>query len=197
MILLIIILLIFVGFIALYFGSKLVIISLENIANRLGISHLLVGLTILAIGTSLPEIAISVTGGIDKLAGINSNIDGIIVGNKIDSPLANENVKELKKKFGDKLTLISTLTGEGLDHLKEKIWESSNLIRIYTDKSKDAIVLKKGVTVEALVKSIHKKLLEGFKEAIINGSSAKFPNQKVGLRHVLEDEDRVRIVSRS
>ena len=81
----IIILFIIIGFIALYFGSKLVIISLENIANRLGIGHLMVGLTILAIGTSLPEIAVSVAGGFDKLYGIDPNIDGIVVGNKIGS----------------------------------------------------------------------------------------------------------------
>ncbi|MFX1338764.1 MAG: calcium/sodium antiporter [Promethearchaeota archaeon] len=85
MILLITILMILVGFIALYFGSKLVIRSLENIAYRLEISHLMVGLTILAIGTSLPEIAISISGGIDKLAGVSSNIDGIVIGNKVGS----------------------------------------------------------------------------------------------------------------
>ncbi len=84
-VILIIILFIILGFIALYFGSKLIIISLENIANHFGISHLMVGLTILAIGTSLPEIAVSVSGGLDKLTGINPNIDGIVVGNKIGS----------------------------------------------------------------------------------------------------------------
>jgi len=73
------------GFIGLFFGAKLLIISLENIAHRLGISHLMVGLTILAIGTSLPEIAVSIMGGLDKLYGIDPNIDGIVIGNKIGS----------------------------------------------------------------------------------------------------------------
>ena len=73
------------SFIGLYFGSKLVIISLENIANRFGISHLMVGLTILAIGTSLPEIAVSVIGGIDKLSGLENNVDAIVIGNKVGS----------------------------------------------------------------------------------------------------------------
>lgn len=85
MVLIVIIFMISMGFIALYLGSKLVIISLENVANRLGISHLLVGLTILAIGTSLPEISVSVAGGLDKLTGIDPNIDGIVIGNKIGS----------------------------------------------------------------------------------------------------------------
>lgn len=76
---------IILGFIGLYFGAKFVIIGLENIANKLNISHLIVGLTVLAIGTSLPEIAVSVMGGIDKLLGVAPNIDGIVIGNKVGS----------------------------------------------------------------------------------------------------------------
>lgn len=77
------------GFIGLYFGAKLVIIGLENISARLKVSHIMVGLTILAIGTSLPEIAVSVIGGFDKFLGIDPNIDGIVIGNKIGSFLSN------------------------------------------------------------------------------------------------------------
>jgi len=73
------------GFFGLYFGAKFVIISLENIADRLNISHIMVGLTILSIGTSLPEIAVSIMGAIDKIFGIDPNIDGIVIGNKVGS----------------------------------------------------------------------------------------------------------------
>ncbi len=73
------------GFIVLYFGAKCVIIGLENIADRLHISHIMVGLTILSIGTSLPEISVSIMGGLDKLLGIDPNIDGIVIGNKVGS----------------------------------------------------------------------------------------------------------------
>ncbi|MFW9876526.1 MAG: calcium/sodium antiporter [Candidatus Thorarchaeota archaeon] len=79
------ILFLILGFLWLYFGAKFVIISLENIADRLNISHIMVGLTILSIGTSLPEIAVSIMGGIDKILGIDPNIDGIVIGNKIGS----------------------------------------------------------------------------------------------------------------
>lgn len=58
---------------------------MEGIASHFRISHILVGLTILAIGTSLPEIAVSIMGGLDKLTGISPNIDGIIIGNKVGS----------------------------------------------------------------------------------------------------------------
>jgi len=77
------------GFIGIFFGGKYVIVGLENISSRLGISHLLVGLTVLAIGTSLPEISVSVMGGIDKLLGYSEIIDGIVIGNKIGSFLVN------------------------------------------------------------------------------------------------------------
>ena len=73
------------GFLGLYFGSKFVIVGLENIADRFNISHIMVGLTILSIGTSLPEIAVSIMGGLDKLLGIDPNIDGIVIGNKVGS----------------------------------------------------------------------------------------------------------------
>ena len=76
---------IILGFIGLFFGAKFVIIGLENISNKLNISHLMVGLTVLAIGTSLPEIAVSIMGGIDKLIGVATSIDGIVIGNKVGS----------------------------------------------------------------------------------------------------------------
>ncbi len=79
------ILFLILGFFGLYFGAKFVIISLENIADRLNISHIMVGLTILSIGTSLPEIAVSIMGGIDKILGIDPYIDGIVIGNKVGS----------------------------------------------------------------------------------------------------------------
>ncbi|MBD3254991.1 MAG: calcium/sodium antiporter, partial [Candidatus Lokiarchaeota archaeon] len=84
-----IILFLSLGFIGLFLGGKLVIDGLENIANELGLSHLMVGLTILAIGTSLPEIAVSVIGGIDKLYGIEPDVDGIVIGNKVGSFIVN------------------------------------------------------------------------------------------------------------
>lgn len=74
-----------VGLFFLVLSAKFVVISLENIAKRFGVSQLLVGLIFLSIGTSLPEIAVSVIGAIDKITGISPNIDGIVIGNKVGS----------------------------------------------------------------------------------------------------------------
>lgn len=118
----------------------------------------------------------------------------IFIGNKIDSPLAKNNIIKLKKKFKD-IIFLSTLTGEGISDLKKRIWENSNLIRIYTEKTEEPMILEKGSSVEDLVKSIHKDLLENFEKAVVNGVSGKFPNQNVGLSHILEDNDRIKIIS--
>jgi len=119
----------------------------------------------------------------------------IFIGNKIDSSLAKRNTNKLKNKIKD-IILVSTLTGEGIEILKDRIWKVCNLIRIYTEKEEEPIILERDSSVKDFVKIIHKDLLKNFKEALINGKSAKFPNQRVGLNHILEDQDRIKIVTK-
>ena len=71
-----------VGLGALVLGGKLVVNSAVNIANVLGISQKVIGLTIVAAGTSLPELATSV------VAALKKNND-IAVGNIIGSNIFN------------------------------------------------------------------------------------------------------------
>jgi len=74
------------GLVGLLIGSQLAVGGFENVARHLGISHLLIGLTVVAIGTSLPEITVSVIGAVDILMGAEmSAVSGVVVGNKIGS----------------------------------------------------------------------------------------------------------------
>jgi uncharacterized protein len=118
----------------------------------------------------------------------------IFIGSKIDSLQAKENLIKIKKKFKEILPL-SAITEEGFQELKNEIWGKSNLIRIYTDDSTEPMILDKDSSVQDLINHIHKDLQEEFKEAIIDGPSAKFPNQRVGLSHILQDEDQVKVVT--
>jgi cation:H+ antiporter len=70
------------GFVFLVVGSQLLVNSATQIAESFGISELVIGLTIIAIGTSLPELATSV------MASIRGERD-IAVGNVIGSNLFN------------------------------------------------------------------------------------------------------------
>jgi len=79
------------------------------------------------------------------------------------------------------------------EDIKDLIWNNLNLIKVYTKqpgKEKDfpPIALKKNSTVKDLAEHIHKDFLRKFDFARIWGKG-KFQGQRVGLNHVLEDED--------
>ena len=76
------IILIIVGLLGLVIGGELIVKSAVNIATRLGVSEAIIGLTIVALGTSLPELATSV------IAAYKHNAD-IAVGNVFGSNIFN------------------------------------------------------------------------------------------------------------
>ncbi len=76
------ILLILIGFILLVKGADLLVKSAISIAKKFGISEMLIGLTILAIGTSLPEIFITITSA-------SEGYSDLIIGNAIGSCICN------------------------------------------------------------------------------------------------------------
>jgi cation:H+ antiporter len=70
------------GLILLTISSKILVWGAVNIAVSLGVSELIIGLTIIAIGTSLPELAASITGAL-------KNEHDIAIGNVVGSNLFN------------------------------------------------------------------------------------------------------------
>lgn len=76
------IILIVIGFIFLVKGADLLVKAATSIAKKFGLSEMLIGLTIVAIGTSLPEIFITITSSID-------NHSDLIIGNAIGSCICN------------------------------------------------------------------------------------------------------------
>ena len=74
------IVLIVVGLVALVYGSDLLVVNAIIIAERLGMSEAMIGLTIVAAGTSMPELATSVVAAIKKRSDIAI---GNIVGSNI------------------------------------------------------------------------------------------------------------------
>ncbi|MBI2107105.1 TGS domain-containing protein [Candidatus Woesearchaeota archaeon] len=114
----------------------------------------------------------------------------VLIGNKKDK-MINQSLEKFNNLF-----LISS--SDNLDKLKDFIWSNINLIKVYTKqpgKEKDfpPIALKKGSTVMDLAKEIHKDFIKKFKFARIFGKSVKFSGCKVGLEHVLQDDDAVEI----
>lgn len=76
------ILMIFGGILALFFGGRFIVDSAVNISRFFGLSDALIGLTIVAIGTSLPELAASIAAALKNQA-------GMVIGNVIGSNIFN------------------------------------------------------------------------------------------------------------
>jgi cation:H+ antiporter len=70
------------GLVLLTASSKILVWGAVNIATALGVSELVIGLTVIAIGTSLPELAASITGAL-------KNEHDIAIGNVVGSNLFN------------------------------------------------------------------------------------------------------------
>ena len=76
------IILIVIGFFLLIKGADFLVKSAISIAKRFGLSEMLIGLTILAVGTSFPEIFITITSALDGHS-------DLIIGNAIGSCICN------------------------------------------------------------------------------------------------------------
>lgn len=59
------------GLAALYFGARWLVGAASDIARRLGVSPLLIGLTVVAVGTSLPELFVGVSASIGGHPGVS------------------------------------------------------------------------------------------------------------------------------
>ena len=72
----------FVGSLLLYFGAEWIIKGGVSISNKFGISKLVIGLTVVAFGTSLPELLVS-------LIAVFENSPSLAIGNVVGSNIAN------------------------------------------------------------------------------------------------------------
>ncbi|MFH1641656.1 MAG: calcium/sodium antiporter [Nanoarchaeota archaeon] len=79
------IIILILGIILLVLGAELTVEAAKNLSAKFGISHAFVGLTIISIGTSLPEIATNIFSGIKNLGAVDAS--GIAVGTNIGSCL--------------------------------------------------------------------------------------------------------------
>jgi hypothetical protein len=89
---------------------------------------------------------------------------------------------------------ISSTTLLNLEQLKEQIFKSMDSIRVFTKepgkpRTEEPIVLPKNSTVYTIAEKILKGFSKKVRETRVTGPSSKFPNQKVGLSHILKDQD--------
>lgn len=136
---------------------------------------------------------------IDVIQGNRVYLPCVYVYNKIDC-VSLEEVDRLARS--DNTCVISCIDKLNLDYLLELIWEELALRRIYTKKRgeppdfTEAIIMRKGAAVEHVCHRVHRTLVDQFKYALVWGTSTKYSPQRVGISHVLDDEDVIQIMKK-
>ncbi len=125
----------------------------------------------------------------------------LVLANKVDVPGAVKRYRMLfehLKGRGVSLMPVSAKLGFNLDKIGDVLFKMLKIIRVYTKQpngevSKTPLILRRGATVEDAARKIHSDLVKYFVYAKVWGPSAKYPGERVGLDHVLEDGDVIEI----
>ncbi|CAG8459469.1 5104_t:CDS:10 [Paraglomus brasilianum] len=89
-----------------------------------------------------------------------------------------------------------------LRYLLDQVWKYLDLIRIYTKRRGEfpdlegGLIMRNGANVEHVCHAIHRSLAHEFRYALVWGRSAKHNPQRVGLAHVMENEDVIQVVKK-
>jgi uncharacterized protein len=106
--------------------------------------------------------------------------------------------KKQMKNFQQEMPhMVITWKDFNKKNLVKELWKAQHKIRVQTrvghKVAPKPIVLLEGSTVETVAKTIHKDMIRKFRFAKVRGPSAAFPNQQVGLEHVIKDTDVVEV----
>lgn len=90
----------------------------------------------------------------------------------------------------------------GVMDVVDRAWEELALLRIYTKRKgfppdfSEALIVRSGSTIGDVCDQVHRSLKESFRYALVWGRSAVHVPQRVGLNHLVADEDLVSIVTK-
>ncbi|KAK7751257.1 Ribosome-interacting GTPase 2 [Diatrype stigma] len=122
----------------------------------------------------------------------------LYVYNKIDS-VSIEFLDQLARE--PHTAVMSCELDLGIRDVVDRCWRELRLIRVYTKRKGadpdfgEALIVRSNSTIEDVCDRIHRTLKDTYKYALVWGASARHVPQRVGLGHVVADEDVVYIVS--
>jgi len=137
----------------------------------------------------------------DFIAGNISYSKSITIVNKIDL-VDKKFLKELRKKIKSEAIEVSANSNINIELLKETIYEKLKFIRIYMRPKggetdfKEPLIAREGDTVEDICNKIHRRMRRAFRYGLVWGKSVKFGGQRVGLAHIMLDEDVLTIIKK-
>jgi len=119
--------------------------------------------------------------------------------NKIDL-VDKKFLKKVSKKLKTEFIPVSADANDNIAELRDRIYDELQFIRIYlrpkggeTDY-KEPLIIRNGNSVLDVCNKLHRKLRKDFRYGLVWGKSVKFGGQRVGLKHILIDEDVLTII---
>ncbi len=104
------------------------------------------------------------------------------------------------KKLKTEFIPVSANANDNISELRDRIYDELQFIRIYmrpkggkTDY-KEPLIIRSGNSVLDVCNKLHRKLRKDFRYGLVWGKSVKFGGQRVGLKHILHDEDVLTII---
>ncbi|MEM2137743.1 MAG: GTP-binding protein [Candidatus Anstonellaceae archaeon] len=134
---------------------------------------------------------------IDVMAANRKYIPSLVVLNKVDM-VSDDYLSKIPFEF----VPVSAEKSQNIEVLKKAIFDRLKMMRVYTKPRmeeadlKEPMMMRTGATIEDACNRLHRDLVRDFKYALVWGKSAKFPGQKVGLEHVLQEGDIFSIIKK-
>ena len=140
---------------------------------------------------------------VDTLAGSRIYSRAVVVVNKIDLA-TDEDLERARSMLPESWPIleVSAKTGEGIDGMKDFIFDNLHFMSIYLKPQGqeadlvEPLIVKDTSTVRDVCAKLHRDFVRKFRYARVKGPSAKFDWQRVGLDHVLKDDDLLTIITR-
>ena len=135
----------------------------------------------------------------DHIAGNISYSKSLTILNKIDL-VDRDFLEDFKQKIKTEVIEVSANSDINIETLKEKIYEKLKFIRIYMRPKggetdfKEPLIAREGDSVEDVCNKLHRRMKKEFRYGLVWGKSVKFGGQRVGLDHILQDEDVLTII---
>lgn len=162
----------------LWLGANFVTSSASRLAKSWGMSEGFVGMTIVALGTSFPEITLAITGAFQKLAGQDTS--DIVIGNTIGASM-------------NQLILIVAISGllKAITFKKKNVFFNATFViaaaTVFYIFSRDALISPiEGVSLLGFY-AVYLLYLsrQNFLEQIATKIRSKLPRKKVKLKDIL------------
>ena len=138
---------------------------------------------------------------VDFITGNKTYAKAITILNKIDL-VDDKFLNTVSKKLKTDFLPVSADSEINVAKLRDIIYDKLEFIRIYMRPKggktdfKEPLVIRKGNSVLDVCNKLHRNMKKDFRFGLVWGKSVKFGGQRVGIGHILLDEDVLTIIKR-